>query len=689
MILACIAATVITTALVLASRGSKAAIWRTLPGAMEPLAGGQTLAQCVANTEAWISADAELSAAWTDGPEDAASMPAALKSSSVLVGSGELHVSPMHKPGTAYTASERAVFGVAMGSTTRGASVPRAQDVLSLPLLEVIANTFALTASDSWRYRVVVGYDDDDVVYGSRARAALLGVAWQRVLGCARPDLHTTLAFVQASARGQPSTAHNDAVVAAVRAGALVVLRTNDDSGLGTAGWADIAARALLAHTPPMSGAVGPMPAADVDEPLKMSILTHEYVSALHVQAMSGRHYPEVLTAWHSDDWVTLVYAALGRMRAVPGDVVLHTMGWGTRYKVRPDSCEDMQAAIVQYLPTLLDRLHTQLASERLREVVFTQEALAASQFTTAAAPQPNSGVVLVPLPTSMPSDVWQPALRKFFASMSVVLPSWSVRVLVGSGPQLEQVSSALRQWGLSSSAPGQQAYPALRKAASIQEIALGGVTTPAGIPVSTLRVSVHRVWGGLSSCAWGAAHTRQALLADVKAGLAPPTIAVRDVRHAWSFREAAALSTWQLQTASVAKFSDHPWIHDSAPHTLTLRGVEALGVLAKAGGGIESSQRALKSLRSYSPAADWLPLGCSGGEYEQFSQVLGAAMARLPTLVFQAVAPCHAASMEPFPLQRMTTEYVGSLWGTDGQLLQHEQAAKELVSPELTCAYC
>lgn len=114
---------------------------------------------------------------------------------------------------------------------------------------------------------------------------------------------------------------------AAYTAGASYFYRINDDTEL-TAPWARTFVRTLQSLGSPF-GVIGPKCDQGNDK-----ILTHDFVSRIHMDIFEMNYYPPALTDWWMDDWISWVYGQTRTFKARSVPVIHHTGAHGQRYQV-------------------------------------------------------------------------------------------------------------------------------------------------------------------------------------------------------------------------------------------------------------------------------------------------------------------------------------------------------------------
>jgi hypothetical protein len=193
------------------------------------------------------------------------------------------------------------VVAVLAAATARGQAAPSLE---TCPLFAALLPSLLATADAGFEYWVYVGFDAGDPFYDNRTslRAAR---AWFRAraaaLRAARGAV-ARIAFVRfLNALSKPGPAFNFLAAAALRDGADYFYRVNDDSEFLTP-WARPLVAALVSLDPPNVGVAGPTCREG-----QATILTHDFTHRTH-QAVFGPYYPEELSDWFMDGWITAAY---------------------------------------------------------------------------------------------------------------------------------------------------------------------------------------------------------------------------------------------------------------------------------------------------------------------------------------------------------------------------------------------
>lgn len=118
---------------------------------------------------------------------------------------------------------------------------------------------------------------------------------------------------------------------AAYKAGTDYFYRINDDTEL-IANWAKVFVDGLNSKSLAMNSTIGVVGPTCTQGNSK--ILTHDFVSRIHMEIFQMNYYPPELTDWWMDDWISLVYGKLRTFKAKKVSVVHHTYAHGQRYVV-------------------------------------------------------------------------------------------------------------------------------------------------------------------------------------------------------------------------------------------------------------------------------------------------------------------------------------------------------------------
>lgn len=113
----------------------------------------------------------------------------------------------------------------------------------------------------------------------------------------------------------------------AYKSGADYFYRVNDDTEM-LERWPNGFVQALH-KLPAPHGVVGPTCGQG-----NQGILTHDFVSRLHMDIFEMNYYPPQLVDWWMDDWISVVYGQSRTFKAKKYPVMHHTGAHGQRYKV-------------------------------------------------------------------------------------------------------------------------------------------------------------------------------------------------------------------------------------------------------------------------------------------------------------------------------------------------------------------
>lgn len=149
-------------------------------------------------------------------------------------------------------------------------------------------------------YEIFMGYDVGDAFFDSDKTIEAIKSYIHDI-----NELHSVNVKFQPVAvdnpQKKPGPVMNNISVTAWKDGCDYLYRINDDTELITP-WATEFINALNRFSPPRYGVVGP-----TCHEGNTGILTHDFVHKTHIDVF-GYHYPQELTDWWLDDWITLVY---------------------------------------------------------------------------------------------------------------------------------------------------------------------------------------------------------------------------------------------------------------------------------------------------------------------------------------------------------------------------------------------
>ena len=116
--------------------------------------------------------------------------------------------------------------------------------------------------------------------------------------------------------------------------------RINDDTIFFTSHWMDRFLNVLHSYNPSNLGVVGPNHMGG-----NIKILTYDFVHRTHCDIF-GYYYPRMFKDWYADDWITLIYKGINRMKKITDVRIKHTMKLGSRYKQRMLKIEKRNALL-------------------------------------------------------------------------------------------------------------------------------------------------------------------------------------------------------------------------------------------------------------------------------------------------------------------------------------------------------
>jgi hypothetical protein len=228
---------------------------------------------------------------------------------------------------------------------TTSASQPHWSTLEHTPLYQYPLQSIATTCEPSnFTYRVLIGHDDDDPLFGSESMHTALHTWATRHLQFASLTIHPIR-----NRAHKPGPVMNNLSSTAHASGCDYLYRINDDTELASQRWTSAFVAALAAFRPPNVGVVGP-----TCHEGNTAIMTHDFVHRTHRDIFPW-HYPPELTDWWLDDWISLVYSPTNTLK-LPGVVVRHhtvatryAVAWGAD-RLLPALAAKGNATIAQYL---------------------------------------------------------------------------------------------------------------------------------------------------------------------------------------------------------------------------------------------------------------------------------------------------------------------------------------------------
>mmetsp|Transcript_54175 Transcript_54175/g.69618 ORF Transcript_54175/g.69618 Transcript_54175/m.69618 type:complete len:1738 (+) Transcript_54175:104-5317(+) len=205
-----------------------------------------------------------------------------------------------------------------------------ALDLESLVLFSTMLPSLEATLECGFRYLVVVGFDIGDLYFDSPKTQQLVK-AWidKHVVAAARArniDCSYSLLPVDNPLK-KPGPVFN-AMAASLGKEVEYIYRVNDDTEFVGAHWTSKFTQALATMGGPAFGVVGPScPQGN------RAILTHDFTHRAHIEIF-GTYYPEVLTDWFMDDWISRVYGLKRTKLLKDVEVIHHSKTYGRRYDV-------------------------------------------------------------------------------------------------------------------------------------------------------------------------------------------------------------------------------------------------------------------------------------------------------------------------------------------------------------------
>jgi len=212
--------------------------------------------------------------------------------------------------------SSKPFVAVVMCATSKGIMSKNFSNMAWVQLM--IPSLVSTIESDSYRYEVFVGVDDNDNFWMNPQNQQEL----QRRAG------HLPVNVYGFPSKHRNHIPMNKILKVAYSLGADYLVRINDDSSFETSGWTTLGVNTLASYDPPYVGVVGP-----TCHEGNTKILTHDMVHKTHLVIFED-YYPAVFDNWWLDNWISSVYGT-NRTTKHPGWLVKHhTRHHGTRYKV-------------------------------------------------------------------------------------------------------------------------------------------------------------------------------------------------------------------------------------------------------------------------------------------------------------------------------------------------------------------
>jgi hypothetical protein len=206
-----------------------------------------------------------------------------------------------------------------------------ALDLDSLVLFSTMLPSLEATMECGFRYLVVVGFDVGDLYYDSEKTQKLMR-SWidTKIVAPAKKrniDCSYQLLPVENPLK-KPGPVFN-AMAASLGKDVEYIYRVNDDTEfVGGPGWTSKFVVALKAMGGPAYGVVGPScPQGN------RAILTHDFTHRAHIEIFDT-YYPDVLTDWFMDDWISRVYGLKRTKLMKDVEVIHHSKTYGRRYDV-------------------------------------------------------------------------------------------------------------------------------------------------------------------------------------------------------------------------------------------------------------------------------------------------------------------------------------------------------------------
>eukprot|EP01041_Mallomonas_annulata_P004655 gene4655-9237_t len=232
------------------------------------------------------------------------------------------------------------LIAIMAGTTTRKVTKPSTSN---LALFSFLLPSLLRTVDCGFRYVYVLGYDKGDPFYDDEANMAMIKKWFKDNVERIMKDNNIIISFkpvkVNNSLR-KPGPVFNEMARAAYNIPADYFYRVNDDTEL-VSHWPSIFVKSLHSLSKPY-GVVGP-----TCHQGNQRILTHDFVSRIHMEVFEMNYYPPELVDWWMDDWISLVYGKQRTFKAHGVEVVHHTGAHGKRYEVDQSNERKLKGLII------------------------------------------------------------------------------------------------------------------------------------------------------------------------------------------------------------------------------------------------------------------------------------------------------------------------------------------------------
>ena len=201
------------------------------------------------------------------------------------------------------------MIAICLGSTSRGVVNP-GPDTMSV--FRFFMPSIQETAECGFRYGVFLGYDVGDKYWDNDVTQKNMQTWFEDNVASSLRDLNIEIKLHLVSLVNtikKPGPVFTAVTRAAYAAGAQFFYRVNDDSEFKSRTWSSAFTTKLLSLGKPY-GVIGPLCTSPGQDHVwaNNKILVHDFTHRLHMEIFNQQYYPEELSDWWMDDWITLVY---------------------------------------------------------------------------------------------------------------------------------------------------------------------------------------------------------------------------------------------------------------------------------------------------------------------------------------------------------------------------------------------
>ena len=236
--------------------------------------------------------------------------------------------------------SKVSLIAIMAATSSRGVASPSTQ---SFSIFTMFLPSLVRTVDCGFRYMCVLGYDVGDAYFDSEAGLNETRI-WFDVNvknNLVKNNIEISLLLVRVdNTNKKPGPVFIKMAVAAYNYGAHYFYRVNDDTEMLNK-WPTILVKALES-LPLKVGVVGP-----TCKQGNLDILTHDFVHRTHMEIFENNYYPQELTDWWMDDWMTTVYGVQRTLRSQSVHVINHIELHGKRYEVELSNWKKLKSLVI------------------------------------------------------------------------------------------------------------------------------------------------------------------------------------------------------------------------------------------------------------------------------------------------------------------------------------------------------